>query len=229
MPGNCLQRYQSEFLDLAMEYQVLVFGTFTLKSGRVSPYFFNLGHISSGTGFRRLSHAYAAALDAASFEFDVIFGPAYKGIPLAVGVSCAFAERGREVGFAYDRKEAKDHGEGGVLVGADIKGRRVVIVDDVLTAGTAMKRSIRLLREAGATPVSAIIALDREERGSGDESAVTELAREERIQVGALVGIREILDYLGSHDRKDENRRAVIEAIQNYQARYGASRSRDSV
>lgn len=228
MPENCLQRYQSDFLDLALQHQVLAFGTFTLKSGRVSPYFFNLGRISSGIGFRRLSHAYVAALDAASIEFDVIFGPAYKGIPLAVGVSCAFAEQGRQIGFAYDRKEAKDHGEGGVLVGAEVKGRRVVIVDDVLTAGTAMKRSIHLLRNAGADPVAAMIALDREERGAGMESAVTELAREECIRVGALVGIGEILAYLAGSDGGNKKNRSAIDAIRSYQARYGVSRSMGS-
>lgn len=229
MPENVLQRYQSDFLDLALQYQVLAFGSFTLKSGRVSPYFFNLGRISSGTGFRRLSHAYTAALNAASIEFDVIFGPAYKGIPLAVGVSCAFAEQGRQIGFAYDRKEVKDHGEGGTLVGADVMGKRVVIVDDVLTAGTAMKRSIHLLRSAGADPVAAMIALDREERGTGDESAVMELSREEHIRVDALVGIREILDYLQSCDESNESYRTAIDAIRSYQACYGVSRSVGSV
>lgn len=222
MPEGHLQHYQIEFLDLALEYQVLAFGAFTLKSGRISPYFFNLGQVNSGTGLRRLSHAYAAALDAESIEFDVVFGPAYKGIPLAAGVSCAFAERGRHVGFSYDRKEAKSHGEGGVLVGAEVKGKRVVIVDDVLTAGTALKRSIRLLREAGAEPVSAFIALDREERGVGDESALVELARGESIRVGALIGVQEILDYLGRFSGNDENWPAAIEAIRSYQARYGA-------
>jgi orotate phosphoribosyltransferase len=156
--------YQAAFLKLAMQHEVLKFGSFTLKSGRVSPYFFNLGKISSGAAMRTLGQAYAAALAASGLEFDMLFGPAYKGIPLVTAVACALAESGRDVPYAYNRKEAKDHGEGGVMVGAPARGR-VVIVDDVLTAGTALREAIRLLRAAGAEPVAALVALDRQEKG----------------------------------------------------------------
>jgi len=216
-----MEPYQSEFLKLALAHDVLRFGAFTLKSGRVSPYFFNLGRISSGAALRTLGRAYAAALDASGIEFDLLFGPAYKGIPLAVAASLAYAERGRDVPFAYNRKEAKDHGEGGVLVGADVRGRRAVIVDDVLTAGTALRQSIALLRTAEATPAAALIALDRQERGDSGLSAVAELARDEGLSVQALVGVGEILKYLGQHAATTVEP-AVIDSIRAYQARYGA-------
>lgn len=218
-----MKPYQTQFLRLALQHEVLRFGTFTLKSGRSSPYFFNLGRISSGDALRRLGHAYADALDACGVDFDLLFGPAYKGIPLAVAVSTAYAERGRDVSVAYNRKEAKDHGEGGVLVGAEVRGRRVVIVDDVLTAGTALRQSIALLRGADATPVAALIALDRQECG-GDStlSAVAELARDEALPVQALVGVDDILEYLGHHAEASVGA-DVIRAIRDYQARYGAA------
>ncbi len=216
-----MEPYQSEFLKLALAHDVLRFGAFTLKSGRVSPYFFNLGRISSGAALRTLGRAYAAALDASGIEFDLLFGPAYKGIPLAVAASLAYAERGRDVPFAYNRKEAKDHGEGGVLVGADVRGRRAVIVDDVLTAGTALRQSIALLRAAEATPVVALIALDRQELGGSGLSAVAELARDEGLSVQSLVGVGEILEYLGRHAATTVEP-AVIDSIRAYQARYGA-------
>ena len=216
-----MEPYQSEFLKLALAHDVLRFGAFTLKSGRVSPYFFNLGRISSGAALRMLGRAYAAALDASGIEFDLLFGPAYKGIPLAVAASLAYAERGRDVPFAYNRKEAKDHGEGGVLVGAEVHGRRAVIVDDVLTAGTALRQSIALLRAAEATPAAALIALDRQERGGSGLSAVAELARDEGLSVQALVSVGEILEYLGQHAATTVEP-AVVDSIRAYQARYGA-------
>lgn len=217
-----MKPYQSEFMKLALAHEVLRFGAFTLKSGRVSPYFFNLGRIASGAALRSLGRAYAAALDASGIEFDLLFGPAYKGIPLAVAVSLAYAEQGRDVPFAYNRKEAKDHGEGGVLVGADVRGLRAVIVDDVLTAGTALRQSIALLRAAGATPAAALIALDRQERGASGASAVAELAREAGLPVQALVGVDEVLEYLGQHAAATVEP-AVVESIRDYQARYGAA------
>lgn len=228
MSSNKLKAFQSEFLDLALEYRVLSFGAFKLKSGRISPYFFNLGRISSGSGLRRLAHAYAEALEASGIEFDVLFGPAYKGIPLAAAISAACAERGHDIKFCYNRKEAKDHGEGGMLVGADVRGRRVVIVDDVLTAGTAMRQSIELLRRAGAELVAALVALDRQERGSTGKSALTELAHDEGMTVHSLVNVNEILEYLGAAGGNDESRLAAVESILSYQARYGVS-GRDPV
>jgi orotate phosphoribosyltransferase len=208
--------YQSAFLRLALKHGVLKFGEFKLKSGRVSPYFFNLGLISSGAALRELGQAYARALRASGIGYDMLFGPAYKGIPLAAAVGIALAELGQDVPYAYNRKEPKDHGEGGVLVGAAPKGR-VVIVDDVLTAGTALRESIRLLREAGATPVAAVIALDRQEIGPNGASAVAELEREQGVRVVPLVNAREMLEFL----ERERLPAATVEAVRSYQARYG--------
>lgn len=211
-----MHAYQTAFLKLALEHEVLKFGQFTLKSGRISPYFFNLGKISSGAAMRDLSRAYAEALAASGLECDMLFGPAYKGIPLVSAVSIALAERGRDLPYAYNRKEAKDHGEGGVLVGAAPKGR-VVIVDDVLTAGTALREAVGILRKAGADPVAAVIALDRQEVGPNGESAVAEMERDTGIRVVPLVTVKEVLQYLQSA-KADA---ATITAMQEYQARYG--------
>jgi orotate phosphoribosyltransferase len=211
-----MHAYQTAFLKLALEHEVLKFGQFTLKSGRISPYFFNLGKISSGAAMRDLSRAYAEALTASGLEYDMLFGPAYKGIPLVSAVSIALAERGRDLPYAYNRKEAKDHGEGGVLVGAAPKGR-VVIVDDVLTAGTALREAVGILRKAGANPVAAVIALDRQEVGPNGNSAVAEMERDTGIRVVPLVTVKEVLQFLqaGNADA------ATIAAVQDYQARYG--------
>ena len=207
--------YQTAFLQLAIEHGVLRFGEFTLKSGRVSPYFFNLGAISSGAALAKLGAAYAATLSTSGIEFDMLFGPAYKGIPLVTATALAFAARGRDVPFAYNRKEAKDHGEGGVLVGAPPAGR-VVIVDDVLTAGTALREAIGLLRRAGAEPVAAVIALDRQEVGPAGISAVAQLEREAGLRVLPLVNVRELLAHLeDSHFAAQ-----TTAAIRDYQARY---------
>lgn len=211
-----MHAYQTAFLNLALKHEVLKFGQFTLKSGRVSPYFFNLGKISSGAAMRDLSRAYAEALAASGLDYDMLFGPAYKGIPLVSAVSIALAERGRDLPYAYNRKEAKDHGEGGVLVGAAPKGR-VVIVDDVLTAGTALREAVAMLRKAGADPVAALIALDRQEVGPNGNSAVAEMERDTGIRVVPLVTVKEVLQFLQS-SKADA---ATIAAIQDYQARYG--------
>ncbi|HEY0973419.1 MAG TPA: orotate phosphoribosyltransferase [Solimonas sp.] len=210
--------YQRAFLRLALEHEVLKFGSFTLKSGRVSPYFFNLGRISSGAAMRTLSGAYAEALRASGIEYDMLFGPAYKGIPLVTAVACALADAGRDVPYAYNRKEAKDHGEGGTLVGAAPKGR-VVIVDDVLTAGTALREAVAMLRAAGAEPVAAVIALDRQERGGGSKSAVQEMELESGIRVVPLVTVQTLLEYLSSGVATNE----TVAAIRRYQAQYGVS------
>jgi orotate phosphoribosyltransferase len=212
-----MQNYKTAFLRLALEHQVLRFGSFTLKSGRVSPYFFNLGRIASGAALRQLGHAYAEALAASGLEFDLLFGPAYKGIPLAAAVACALAEQGRDLPFAYNRKEAKDHGEGGVLVGADVAGKRVLLVDDVLTAGTALRESHRLLTAAGAFPIAAVIALDRQEVGPDGHSAVAELSEKINISVISLVTVQDLLQFLEGTGGDD----ATIVAIRSYQSRYG--------
>lgn len=210
--------YKSAFMQLALDHGVLRFGQFTLKSGRVSPYFFNLGQISSGAALGTLGRAYAAALQASGIEVDMLFGPAYKGIPLVTATAIAFAEQGRDLPFAYNRKEAKDHGEGGVLVGARPAGR-VAIVDDVLTAGTALREAVQLLRRSGAEPVAAVIALDRQEIAADGLSAVAQLERDAGLRVVPLITVAELLGFLERERFAPE----IAESIRSYQARYGAA------
>ncbi len=211
-----MQEHQTAFLRLAIRHEVLKFGQFTLKSGRVSPYFFNLGKISTGAALRGLAQAYAAALQASGLHYDMLFGPAYKGIPLVAAVACALAEGGQDLPYAYNRKETKDHGEGGLLVGANPRGR-VVIVDDVLTAGTAMRESVKLLRAVGAEPVAALIALDRQETGPAGLSAVADLEKTEGLKVIPLVTVQDVLTHL----MRENADAATVAAIRDYQARYG--------
>ena len=211
-----MQPYQKAFIQLAIDNQVLRFGEFTLKSGRVSPYFFNLGQIASGAAMATLADAYVDALEADGIEFDMLFGPAYKGIPLVAALATAYARRGRDLPFAYNRKEAKDHGEGGTLVGAAPAGR-VLIVDDVLTAGTALRQSIKLLRTAGAEPVGAAIALDRQERGPNGRSAVQEIEQEAGLKIVPLVTAREVLQFISEGSADTE----TVAAMRRYQENYG--------
>lgn len=221
VPRARMKPYQTAFIELALAHQVLKFGEFTLKSGRISPYFFNLGQIASGAAMRRLAHGYAQALIESGVEYDMLFGPAYKGIPLVTAIASALAEDSlgaRDVPFAYNRKEAKDHGEGGTLVGAPPRGR-VVIVDDVLTAGTALRQAVQLLRDAGAEPVAAVIALDRQECGNGSLSAVQEMERDTGVRVIPLITVDVLLDYL-SRGVADA---ATLDAIRTYQRQYGIS------
>lgn len=207
-----------DFLDLAFEHGALKLGEFTLKSGRVSPYFFNLGAIASGAAMARLADSYAAALEAAGIDYDALFGPAYKGIPLATAVACALAGRGRDVPFAYNRKEAKDHGEGGVLVGAPLSGR-VVIVDDVITAGTAVREAVALIEAAGAEVAALLVALDRQERADGDRSAIQTLAAEYGIPTVAVATLDDLLAYL----RERGTEQADLARIEAYRERFGVA------
>ena len=207
-----------DFLDLAFEHGALKLGEFTLKSGRVSPYFFNLGAIASGAAMARLADSYAAALEAAGIDYDALFGPAYKGIPLATAVACALAGRGRDVPFAYNRKEAKDHGEGGTLVGAPLSGR-VVIVDDVITAGTAVREAIGLIEAAGAEVAALLVALDRQERADGDRSAIQTLAAEYGIPTVAVATLDDLLAYL----RERGTEQSDLARIEEYRERFGVA------
>jgi orotate phosphoribosyltransferase len=209
--------HQRTFLDLAIARGVLRFGEFTLKSGRLSPYFFNLGRMDSGAALAIIGEAYAAAVVQSGLPFDMLFGPAYKGIPLAAACAISLARmHDRDVPWAYNRKEAKDHGEGGVLVGAPLQGR-VLIVDDVITAGTAVRESLGIIRDAGAQPAGVLVALDRQERGSGALSATQELTAAHGIPVLAIVGLNEVMEYAGGHPELAGQRERMAE----YRAQYG--------
>lgn len=211
--------YQRDFIELTLQRDVLRFGEFTLKSGRVSPYFFNMGRIDSGSALARLGRAYAAAVANSGLEVDMLFGPAYKGIPLAAATAIALADQhGRDLPWAYNRKEAKDHGEGGMLVGAPLSGR-VLIVDDVMTAGTAVRESLALIRAQGATPAGVLIALDRQERGQGELSAAQEVQRDYGIPVVAITSFGDVLAYAGERpDLAAEHQRMLT-----YREHYGVS------
>ncbi|HEX5961377.1 MAG TPA: orotate phosphoribosyltransferase [Rhodanobacteraceae bacterium] len=212
-----MHSHQRDFLDTALRCGVLRFGDFTLKSGRQSPYFFNMGRIDSGAALAEVGAAYAATIVLHGIGFDMLFGPAYKGIPLAAATAIALARgHDRDVPWAYNRKEAKDHGEGGSLVGAPPRGR-VLIVDDVITAGTAVRESLALIRAAGAEVAGVLVALDRQERGQGPLSATQELAHGQGVASFAIVGLAELLEYAGNHPDL-AGQRPRLEA---YRARYG--------
>ena len=208
--------FRQEFIEFALGCKVLRFGEFTTKAGRLSPYFFNAGLFNDGQSLGRLAEFYAKAVEAGGVRFDMLFGPAYKGIPLVAAISVALAQRGRNFPFAYNRKEAKDHGEGGTLVGAPLAGR-VLIIDDVISAGTSVRESVELIRAAGATPAAVLIALDRQERGQGDLSAVQEVERNYGIPVLSVATLTDLIDYLAGHPQLEDN----LAAVREYRARYG--------
>ena len=215
--------FQKEFIELALRHQVLRFGEFTLKSGRLSPYFFNAGLFNSGASLAKLGEFYARAILQAKLEFDMLFGPAYKGIPLvaatAIQLSLLF---GRDVPFCFNRKEAKDHGEGGIIVGAPLIGR-VLIIDDVISAGTSVNESIRIIRDSGAHPTGLVIALDRQERGTGQISAVQETIDRHGIDVASVVDLESLLIFLKDQPSQAEN----AERVAAYRARYGIRTARE--
>jgi orotate phosphoribosyltransferase len=209
--------YQSEFIDLCVQLGVLRFGSFTLKSGRESPYFFNAGLFNTGAAIAAVGRAYAAALAASDVRFDMLFGPAYKGIPLVTITAAALAERhARDVSFAFNRKETKDHGEGGKIVGGPLKGR-VLIVDDVITAGTAIRESIDIIQGAGATPAGVLLALDRQERASdSDLSAVQEVRSQYKIPVISVVNLADLMQHVSRSGQAGE-----LSNMRLYRERYG--------
>jgi len=211
-----MRAHQKEFIEMILAKQVLRFGDFTLKSGRTSPYFFNAGLINDGVSLARLGACYAQAIVEAGIAFDMFFGPAYKGIPLATATAVAFADRHRRnVPIAYNRKEAKAHGEGGNLIGAPLEGQ-VLIVDDVLTAGTAVRESIGLIKSAGARPAGVVLALDRQERGQGTQSAVQEIQSAYGIPVVRIITLDHLIEYLDSGEDSEE-----LEALRNHRRTYG--------
>jgi orotate phosphoribosyltransferase len=212
-----MKQYQTDFIDFAISAGVLRFGEFTLKSGRVSPYFFNAGLFNTGEHLARLGRSYAQAITDSNTRFDVLFGPAYKGIPLAAAASIALADHHRHnVPWCFNRKEAKDHGEGGNLVGAGLSGR-VLVIDDVITAGTAIRESVEIIQAAGATLAGVIIALDRQERGNDKRSAIQEVEESLGISVTSIVTLANVLEYL--QDRKGHDKE--VARIQAYREEYG--------
>jgi orotate phosphoribosyltransferase len=214
-----MEPFQRDFLDLALRRQVLRFGEFTLKSGRTSPYFFNAGLFDSGAALAALGRAYAEAALRSGFAFDMLFGPAYKGIALAVAAATALAvQYGRDVPVAFNRKEAKDHGEGGVLIGAPLRGR-VLIVDDVITAGTSVRESLALIRAHGADAAGVLIALDRQERGAGAASAADEVRATLGLPVHAIATLDELLELTAERPDLVQHRDSLL----RYRARYGTS------
>jgi orotate phosphoribosyltransferase len=212
-----MQAYQAEFIELARRYEVLKFGEFTLKSGRVSPYFFNAGAFASGQALAALGRCYAQRIVDSGIEFDVLLGPAYKGIPLAAATAIALADQhGRDLPFAYNRKEAKAHGEGGVLVGAPLVGR-VLVIDDVITAGTAVREVIAMIESAGATLAGVAIGLNRQERGAGELSAIQEIEREHGIPVLSIIDMAHLIEYLEAGGQAAD----ALVSMKAYRERYG--------
>ncbi|MCO4758616.1 MAG: orotate phosphoribosyltransferase [Oceanospirillaceae bacterium] len=212
-----MQDYQREFIEFAIEQNVLRFGEFTLKSGRVSPYFFNAGLFNSGVALAKLGRFYAAAIEQANVPYDVLLGPAYKGIPLATTTAVALADHhGKDVPYVFNRKEAKTHGEGGSLVGAALEGG-VMIIDDVITAGTAIREVMEIINQAGAKPAATVIALNRQEKGKGELSAIQEVERDYNMPVISIVSLNDLIEYLEEKgDKADE-----LAAIRKYREAYG--------
>ena len=212
-----MQDYQKEFLDFAIDVGVLRFGEFTLKSGRISPYFFNSGLFNTGSSLARLGRYYAQAVVESGTKFDMIYGPAYKGIPLASTLAIALADHhDRDVSYCFNRKEAKSHGEGGIIVGAELK-ERVLIIDDVISAGTSIRESVDIIKNAGATTAGVVIALDRQERGQGETSAIQEVNKDYGISVTNIVCLDDLVEYLESSTNETEH----LNAIQKYREQYG--------
>ncbi len=212
-----MRDYQKAFIDFAISQDVLRFGEFTLKSGRISPYFFNAGLFNTGEALAKLGQNYAQAIVDSGIEFDVLFGPAYKGIPLAAATAVALNEQhGRNVPYSFNRKEAKDHGEGGNIVGAALQGK-VLIIDDVITAGTAIREAMDIISAAGAKAAGVVIALDRQEKGQGETSAIQEVEAEYKIPVASIIKLENLISYI----EQDEKFAEYLEAVKAYREQYG--------
>ncbi|PFG45521.1 orotate phosphoribosyltransferase [Vibrio sp. ES.051] len=212
-----MKAYQREFIEFALEKEVLKFGEFTLKSGRKSPYFFNAGLFNTGRDLARLGRFYAAALADSGIEFDVLFGPAYKGIPIATTTAVALADHhDLDTPYCFNRKEAKNHGEGGNLVGSALEGR-IMLVDDVITAGTAIRESMEIIQASGADLAGVLVAIDREEKGKGELSAIQEVERDFGCAVISIVSLGDLVTYLAEKGDSAEH----LEAVKAYRAEYG--------
>ncbi|HHX8347790.1 TPA: orotate phosphoribosyltransferase [Vibrio diabolicus] len=212
-----MKAYQREFIEFALEKEVLKFGEFTLKSGRKSPYFFNAGFFNTGRDLARLGRFYAAALADSGIEFDVLFGPAYKGIPIATTTAVALADHHDiDTPYCFNRKEAKDHGEGGNLVGSALEGR-IMLVDDVITAGTAIRESMEIIQANGADLAGVLIAIDRQEKGKGELSAIQEVERDFGCAVISIVSLGDLVTYLEEKGDAAEH----LEAVKAYRSEYG--------
>lgn len=215
-----MESYKREFLDFAVNIEVLRFGEFTLKSGRTSPYFFNSGLFNSGISLGKLGRYYAQAIESSGIEFDMIYGPAYKGIPLAAATAIALADHhNRDIPYAFNRKEAKDHGEGGTTVGAPLKGK-ILIIDDVISAGTSARESVEVIAAQGAQVAGMVIALDRQERGQGERSAVQEVEKTQNIKVACIITLSDLVEYLEDKEDKEDSL-GKLDSIRAYRQRYG--------
>jgi len=213
-----MEKHQLNFIRFAIERKVLCFGSFTLKSGRQSPYFFNSGLFNDGAALAELGRYYAEAIKYSGLQFDMLYGPAYKGIPLASSTAIALADHHRtNVPYAFNRKEAKDHGEGGNIVGAALKGD-ILIIDDVISAGTSVRESIEIIRHAGATPKAVIIALDRQELGSNDKTAIQEVEQDYGLRVASIIKLEHLIEFLES----DAHYHQHVDAIKAYRQQYGS-------
>jgi orotate phosphoribosyltransferase len=212
-----MANFKQDFIRFAVRQNVLCFGEFLTKAGRMSPYFFNAGLFNDGATLKAITQFYAQAIIASGVQLDMLFGPAYKGIPLVAGTAIALAERGRNLPYCYNRKESKDHGEGGATVGAALRGQ-VLIIDDVISAGTSVRESIELIRSSGAQPCGVVIALDRMERGQGELSATQEVQRNFGIPVISIATLDDMVGYLRAEDGMVQN----LAAVQSYRNRYGA-------
>ena len=213
-----MEQYQNDFVDFMLEIGALKFGEFTLKSGRVSPYFFNAGQFNKGNHLSRLGQFYAQAIEVSGIKFDVLFGPAYKGIPLAAATAIALNDSfNRSVPYSFNRKEAKDHGEGGNIVGHPLEGD-ILIIDDVITAGTAIREAKDIISANGAKIKGVVVALDRQEKGKGELSAIQEVENNFGIAVVSIINLSHIVDYLKANNDKN-----IISRIESYRSQYGIS------
>ena len=213
-----MEQYQNDFVDFMLEIGALKFGEYTLKSGRVSPYFFNAGQFNQGSHLSKLGQFYAQAIEASGIKFDVLFGPAYKGIPLVAATAIALNDSfNRSVPYSFNRKEAKDHGEGGSIVGHPLEGD-ILIIDDVITAGTAIKEAKDIINANGAKTKGVVVALDRQEKGNGELSAIQEVEQNFGIAVVSIINLSHIVDYLKANNDKN-----IISRIESYRSQYGIS------